>query len=317
MTSPAKVVAEIRAVRGNQQPPGWIDRAIVAIADVQRGLITLEQLLDLGLTHDAIERRVLLGRLTRIHQGAFAVGTARLSPHAKWKAATLACGDGALLCWLPAAGLWRTWPTAAGMAHVVMAGNGRLGHAEIVMHRMRQMHPDDFAEHEGIPVTSLELTCLHLAGLLTRRSFERSTIKAARRPEFSVERAIALADRSNGRPGVRRFRRIITRDLAAEMRSLSELELRFVELLRHHDIAMPEINHDVERLMVDAAWHDAKGIVELDGFEFHKLPRDLRVDNARTRRLVLAGYRVIRFGWRDLTDDPSGTARAVISLLAL
>jgi len=317
MVSPAKVVAKTRAIRGNQQPPGWIDRAIVAIADAQRGLVTLEQLLNLGMSHDAIERRVMLGRLTRIHQGVFAVGTAKLDPRAKWKAATLACGDGALLCWLPAAGLWRTWAAPAGMAHVVIAGNGRAGHAEIAMHRMRHMHPEDVAEHEGVPVTSLELTSLHLAGLLTQRSFERSTIKAARRPEFSVERAIALADRSNGRRGVKRFRQIITRDLAAELRSLSELELRFVELLRHYDIAIPVINHDVESLMVDAVWHDAKAIVELDGFEFHKLPRDLRVDNARTRRLVLAGYRVIRFGWRDLADDPGGTAAAVISLLAL
>jgi very-short-patch-repair endonuclease len=185
------------------------------------------------------------------------------------------------------------------------------------MHRMRHIHPDDQTTHEGIPVTSLELTCLHFAGLLTRRSFERATIKAARRPEFSVEQAVALADRSKGRRGVNRFRQIIARDLAAELRSLSELELRFVELLRHRNIPLPEINHDVERLMVDAVWHDARAIVELDGFEFHKLPRDLRVDNARTRRLVLSGYRVIRFGWRDLMDDPGGTARAVISLCAL
>ena len=90
-----------------------------------------------------------------------------------------------------------------------------------------------------------------------------------------------------------------------------------MELLRHHNILMPEINHDVEGLMVDAVWHDASAVVELDGYEFHKLPRDRRVDNARTRRLVLAGYRVIRFGWRDLTDDPGETARAVTALLGL
>jgi very-short-patch-repair endonuclease len=317
MPSPLQVVADIRAIRGNQQPLAQIERAIVAIADSQRGLVTLHQLLGLGLSHDAVERRVILGRLTRIHQGVFAVGTAQLDASARWKAATLACGEGALLCWLPAAALWRTWPEPAGRAHVLIPGNGRLGHADIAMHRMRRSHPDDAAELDGIPVTSLELTCLHLAGLLTQRSFERATIKAARRREFSVERAIALADRSKGRPGVKRFRKIIARDLAAELRSLSELELRFVELLRRHRITMPEVNHDVEQLMVDCVWHHAKAIGELDGFEFHKLPRDRRVDNARTRRLVLAGYRVIRFGWQDVTSDPGGTAQAVSALLAL
>jgi very-short-patch-repair endonuclease len=82
-------------------------------------------------------------------------------------------------------------------------------------------------------------------------------------------------------------------------------------------LPLPEINQDVERLMVDAVWHDAKAIVELDGYEFHKLPRDQRIDNARTRRLVLAGYSVIRFGWRDVTGDPGATAAAVSALLAL
>lgn len=316
-TKTAEAVAKTRARRGKRQPLAWIERAIIAIADSQRGLITLAQLLELGLSPDAVERRVLVGRLTRIHQGAFAVGTARLDAKARWKAATLACGDGAALCWLPAAALWKTWPEPAGQAHVVIPGNGRLGHADIAMHRMRHSHPDDFAVQEGIPVTSLELTSLHLAGLLTQRSFERAAIKAARRSEFSLDRAIALADRSRGRPGVKRFRRLIARDLAAELHSLSELELRFVELLRHHGLPIPEINKDVEQMMVDAVWHDAKAIVELDGFEFHKLPRDLRNANARTRRLVLAGYRVIRFGWRDITDDPGGTAQTVRALLDL
>ena len=79
---------------------------------------------------------------------------------------------------------------------------------------------------------------------------------------------------------------------------------------------MPDINRDVEALMVDAVWHDARAIVELDGFEFHKLPRDLRTDNARTRRLVLAGYRVIRFVWDDIVNDSGVAAAAVKTLLA-
>ena len=139
MPSPLQVVADIRAIRGNQQPLALLERSIVAIADSQRGLVTLHQLLGLGLSHDAVERRVRIGRLTRIHQGVYAVGTARLDAHARWKAATLACGDGSLLCWLPAAGLWSIRPEPAGQAHVLIPGNGRLGHAGIAMHRMRSV----------------------------------------------------------------------------------------------------------------------------------------------------------------------------------
>ena len=311
-----KVVAVSRGIRGKRQPLAAIEHQIVAIADAQRGLIATSQLLALGLSQHAIERRVALGRLTRVFWGVFAVGRQTLDVHARWKAATLACGPGAVLSHLCAAGLWAIRPVPAIQPHIVMQGNGRRGHRGITMHRMRRMSEEDRARVDGIPVTSLELTCLHLAGMLSVRSLERAVVKAARRPEFSIEQAKALCARSKGRRGVNRFRRIVHRDLTAEMRALSELELRFVELLRAHRIRLPEINHDVEALMVDAIWHEQRVIVELDGFEFHKLPRDLRNDNARNRKLVLAGYRLIRFVWDDLVSDPNGAAATVDALLA-
>ena len=296
-------------------PPLRAERAVVEIADRQRGLITTEQLGSTGLSQDAIERRVRLSRLTRIHVGVFAVGRIHLDALARWQAAPLAGGPAAMLGYLCAGGLWEVWPKPAAIPHIVIPGNGRRGHRGVIVHRMRRCHPDDRAEVGGIPVTSLPLTALHLASTLSRRSFERVLVKAARRREFKLEDAIALADRSRGRRGLRVFREVIARDLTAELRSLSELELRFVELLRAHDIPLPEINHDVEALKVDAFWHDARAVVELDGFEFHRLPRDLRNDNARSRRLVLAGHRVVRFTWRDLVDDPGGVAAAVTALL--
>jgi very-short-patch-repair endonuclease len=304
-------------MRRIRQPLAWIERQIVAIADGQHGLITSAQLFALGLTEQAILRRVQLGRLTRIHDGVFAVGRLRLGNRARWKAATLAAGEGALLSHLCAGGLWGNWPEPAGDPHVVMAGNGRLGHRGIRMHRMRRMHPSDRACVDGIPVTSLELTCLHLASMVSVGSLERAVVKAARRREFSLDGAVALCERSKGRPGVALFKRIVERDLSAEIRSLSELELRFVKVLRAHRLPLPEINHDVEALIVDAVWHDRRAIVELDGFEFHKLPRDLRNDNARNRKLVLAGYRVIRFVWDDVVGDPGGVASGVTALLAM
>ena len=69
------------------------------------------------------------------------------------------------------------------------------------MHRMRCMDESDRACVDGIPVTSIELTCLHLATMLSTRSLERAVVKAARRVEFSIEAAQALCERSKGRLG--------------------------------------------------------------------------------------------------------------------
>jgi very-short-patch-repair endonuclease len=314
-------VALNRGIRGFRRPRGEIERSIAAAADAQLGLIATEQLLALGLSQDAIERRVVSGRLVPIYRGVFAVGRVRLGNRARWKAATHAVGRGAaLLAHLCAGGLWDVWPEPEGQPHVVLPGNGRHNrparHADgIVVHRMRRMEPSDRGEVDGIPVTSLELTCLHLASVLSRRSFERVVLRAARRPEFRIDEAVALAARSRGRPGISEFRTVVERDLTAELHSLSELESRLVQIVRHHGLPLPEINRDVEALMVDAVWHDARAIVELDGFAFHRLPRDLRNDNARTRKLVLAGYRVIRFVWDDVVGDPAGVADAIRRLI--
>ena len=118
----------------------------MAIADTQRGLITTSQLLALGLSQHAIERRVALGRLTRIHWGVFAVGRASIDIRTRWKAATLACGAGALLSHLCAGGLWAVRPEPTCQPHIVMEGNGRRGHEGIAMHRMRRMDSADRAE---------------------------------------------------------------------------------------------------------------------------------------------------------------------------
>lgn len=299
-----------------QQPLPAVEARLVEIADRQYGVVSSRQLLQAGIPRGVIQQRVCTGLMTRVHDGVFAVGRARLDPLARWKAATLAGGSEAMLAHLCAGGLWEIWPKPIGTPHIVIPGNGRRGHRGLVVHRMRRIDPSDRAELHGIPVTSLPLTALHLAALLSRRSFERVLVKAARRKEFSLDEATALAERSRGRPGIAMFREVIGRDLTAELRSLSELELRFVELMRAHRIPLPEMNRDVESLKVDACWHEARAVVELDGFEFHKLPRDLRNDNARMRRLVLAGYRVIRFVWRDLVDDPGGVVATVNRLLA-
>ena len=317
MTHGTSPVALSRGIRGFQRPLYEVERSIAAVADAQLGLITLTQLFALDLTQDAVDRRVVAGKLTRVYRGVFAVGRIRLETRARWKAATLALGHGsALLSHLCAGGLWEIWPKPQGQPHVVLPGNGRHHRNAtqgdgIVVHRMRSMAPSDGNRVAGIPVTSLELTCLHLASVLSRHSFERTALKAVRRPEFKIEEAVALASRSRGRLGIREFRAVVERDLTAELHSLSELETRFVLVLRRHGLPLPEINRDVEALIVDAVWHSARAIVELDGFAFHRLPRDLRNDNARTRRLVLAGYRVIRFVWEDVVGDPARVAHTV------
>ncbi len=315
-----RVVDISRLSGGKSRPPVGrkeIDGLIAELAGRQHGVVASWQLWALGVGYDAIELRVKRHRLHRVYRGAYSVGYSKISRDGRLMAAVIASGPFAALSHFSAGGHWTVFRDGLVRAHVVTEGPALRGQEGITTHRMRNIAPDDIVLRDGIPVTSLSLTMLHLTGMLSRRSAERVVIRAARLPEFDIEQVSALLDRSNGRRGVRPLRQIIQRDITAEMHALSELELRFLELCRDYGIERPECNQDVAALKVDAVWDRRRALVELDGYQFHRLPRDLRRDNERSRRLVLAGYRILRYAWHDVVGQPTEVAREVKKLLGV
>lgn len=73
-------------------------------------------------------------------------------------------------------------------------------------------------------------------------------------------------------------------------------------LLDDHGLPRPETNTVVEGFEVDAAWREAKLIVELDGFATHGTRKAFERDRKRDRRLQAAGWRVIRLTWQQLAE---------------
>ena len=71
----------------------------------------------------------------------------------------------------------------------------------------------------------------------------------------------------------------------------TELEARFLTFLDDWGFERPLINTVIEGYEVDAAWRDARLIVELDGFETHGTRRSFERDRERDRRLTTAGWR--------------------------
>src|SRR4051794_18289572 len=138
------------------------DAAIAALANRQHGVIALYQLVPLGLTKSAVAERVRRGRLHPVHRGVYAVGHALLTLKARWMAAVLACGEGAVLSHRSAAELlgllkgsvWR----AADVTTPTRAGRKRAG---IDVHAGQTA--TDATTVDGIPCTAVPRTLLDLA----------------------------------------------------------------------------------------------------------------------------------------------------------
>ena len=67
---------------------------------------------------------------------------------------------------------------------------------------------------------------------------------------------------------------------------------------------------------VDFLWRRDRLIVETDGHRTHRTRQAFERDRRRDQRLVLAGWRVIRVTWRQLTCEPMQVAGTLARLLA-
>jgi very-short-patch-repair endonuclease len=109
--------------------PAPLDQAIAALARRQHGVVSREQLRELGVQPRALSHRLAAGRLHQVHVGVYAVGHPVLGRSGRWMAAVLACGPGAALSHASAAALWglrRGEPTILDMAAIL--SRSRLEH---------------------------------------------------------------------------------------------------------------------------------------------------------------------------------------------
>ena len=107
--------------------------------------------------------------------------------------------------------------------------------------------------------------------------------------------------RNKGRYGSPRARILLQ---AAENGSRSKAERLFIKLLRQHSITGWVANHPVGGYVVDVAFLGPKVAVEIDSWAFHTDPEKFEYDRQRQNALILLGWQVLRFTWRDLTEQP-------------
>jgi very-short-patch-repair endonuclease len=63
-------------------------------------------------------------------------------------------------------------------------------------------------------------------------------------------------------------------------------------------------------------WPEHRLVGELDGWESHRGRLAFESDRERDRKLVAAGWRVIRVTWRQLHDEPDELERDLRAILA-
>lgn len=284
-----------------------VDWAIAAISAGQHGLITRRQLLDAGLTHDAIKHRVAMGRLHRIYRGAYAVGHPSLTPLGDLRAATLAYGERALITHRAATVLWEFTEQREGDdIDVTVVGVQRRERQGTKLHYVGSLAKADTLRRHGIPVTGPARTLVDFAEQATTAQLERALNEARVRQRVSDRSLEGAIERAGWHRGASRLARLLEQERGPGI-TRKEMERRFLQLIRRARLPLPETNANVLGKERDFFWPEHNLVVETDGWETHSTRAAFESDRHRDAELTANGYRVLRFTWRQITKEPEAT----------
>lgn len=237
---------------------------VARIAARSHGVVTRRQLLAAGVSRHEITERLRTGALLREYPGVYRVGHRAPSVEARYLAAVLACGDGALLSGRAAGRLWGLIKGAAPAPEVITRTERRVPG---VTTRRSRSRTADATTHRGIPITTVPFTLVALAAQLSTENLARACHEAGVRYDTTPRQVDEVLLRRPNAPGTRRLRAVLHGDTKI---TLSKLEQRFLELLQDQGLTLPQTNRPAGTRRVDCRWPHHRLTIELDGYHYHR-----------------------------------------------
>jgi very-short-patch-repair endonuclease len=281
------------------------------LARSQHGVISATQLKALGYSRSAIRHRVAKRRLHPIHRGVYAVGRRDLTQEGKWMAAVLVSGPGALLSHQSAAALLEIRPPRTTTPiHISLTANVNRAHPGITTHR-RSTAPQA-GVCRSIPVTSPLQTLVDLAPSLRPDELETALNEAVKLDLVDPETLRGELSSLPRQRGLAPIRRLLERQEFTL--SDSELERRFLRLVRTVGLPPPLTQQRVNGFRVDFHWPDLGLVVETDGLRFHRTATDQARDRRRDQAHAAAGLTALRFTHAQVYHEPGDVAATLVAI---
>jgi very-short-patch-repair endonuclease len=276
-------------------------RELWALARAQHWAVARRQLLELGFSGHWIDHRIAKGRLHPLRRGVYAVGRPNVTQYGEWMAAVLACGPAAVLSHDSAAALWGIRPGPSGLEVSIVSGAKRDPEG-ITVHRRQSLRQHDVTRCHGIPVTTPTRTLIDIAARLDREPLEAAINQADKLDLCDPEQLRSALAGAAGQPGVRVLRTVL--DRRTFTLTDSELERRFLRIVRGLRLPLPETGVYVNGFKVDFHWPELGLVVETDGLRFHRTPAEQARDRLRDQRHTAAGLTPLRFTRAQVRFEP-------------
>jgi very-short-patch-repair endonuclease len=231
-----------------------------------------------------------------VHRGVYRVGHRAPSIEARYLAAVMACGEGALLSGGAAAHLFGLLKGSAPPPEVTTRTTRRV--PGVRTRRSRQL--DDATTWCAIPVTTVARTLTDLARDLPLDALARACHEAGVLHRTTPKEVQAVLAQRPNTPGARNLHSILRGDTRV---TLSKLEKRFLQLLRQEGLALPQTNRPAGGRRVDCRWPDRNLTIELDSYQFHHSRHAWEQDRRREREARARGDEFRRYTYADVFED--------------
>lgn len=296
-----------------------IDGAIAERAREQFGLLTLDQLAELGCTRQMRRSRLTAGVFLQESTHVLRLASVPRSWEQRLLAATLEAGPAAVISHVAACALWGFHGVRPGAVELSVPRSRRPRTLVGRIHRLADLLSVDIGHHRGLQVTTPSRSLIDAAPRLGQALTEGALDVACRdgliRLPYLRWRLQEL--RRCGRPGIALLDRLLA-GADGGTRPESFLERKVLGLIR--DAALPpprcqvHLHHGSGRIArVDLSYEEVRLVIEVAGHATHSTRRQRQADAEREARLVAQGWRVITFIYEDVMERPD----YVVEMIAL
>jgi very-short-patch-repair endonuclease len=301
-----------------------IDEAVAALATSQAGAFSRRQALEVGATPKIVRARVRSGAWRADADGVYVVRGAPTTWHTRLFVAVLATSAGAVVSH-GAAAVLHGMATFSGRPVVVTVPHAAARVERVSgVHQSRRLYPDHVTSIDGLPVTTAARTLVDLAATERRGRIEIALDRALSSRALTMDTFCATIDDLSG--GRRRGLKAI-KDLASArcggsyIAPASVAESLLARALRLGGLPRPVLQfrhpgRGFEGRRVDAAYPNARILIEVDSRTWHGGWIDMERDRERDLAAAAVGYHTLRIAYRHLEERPDWVADQVREALA-
>ena len=295
-------------------------RELIEYARAHGGIVTAREALALGMSSTTLARRLEAGVLVRIKRGLFRLAGTEEEHDSALEAA---CRHLDAVVSHESAGRLHRFDGLAWINPTVTVPHRHTKHFEGVhVHQSTDLADDHLVWIRGLRVTNPERTIIDLAATLSEARIDWVLDRALSSGSVGLENLAdlfaSLARR--GKPGTTVMRGLLEKRGQDYVPPDTVLEQRLLSVIESGGLPRPTPQFTPPWLAptagrVDLAYPEHKLIIEGDSRKWHLLIESFETDRQRDNQAQLAGWRILRFTWRQIMEEPETIIASVTAAL--